>query len=644
MGILNTSLTGLLTSQRALSVISHNIANVNTPGYNRQRVLLTTNEPQFTGVGYIGNGVEISRIERIQDQFLTTQIQNSISGKNEFNAFLDLAQRIDNTLGNEITGLSIGLQNFFNAVQDVVDLPSSIPARQAMISEAQSLTSRFSFLDTRLSELTSESGLQLSENIGSINSIARSLAELNERIVTAQGNIDQQPPNDLLDKRDLLIEQLAELVNVRATEDATGAVNVFIGNGQPLVLGDKASQLGATETYQGNYEITLVNQFNSITITDNITGGTLGGIVSFQGELLGDVRNSLGRIAISLAETFNNQHQLGQNLDGEVNTDFFNIGAPSVIPQGGAANNVSATITDASLLTNSDYVLSSVDGANNYILTRLSDGQATAIDTLGASPYTTVQIDGFTLTINAGAAAGEEYIIQPTLGGSMSISTAIVDPRKIAAAGPLRSSEATNGLGLPVNGGSAEISAVDISDLTNVPLTNPISLTFNSATNQFDISSPPGGTLAYNPATESAGKQFTIAAAGNVTFTISGIPETGDRFIIENNNNGTGDNRNALKLAELQTALTMLNGAATFQDAYGQILAEVGTKVHQAEISADALGSLADQSLQIREALSGVNLEEEAANLLKFQRQFQASAQLMTVADTLFQSLINAVQ
>ena len=640
MSLLNTAITGILAAQRGLSTVSHNIANVNTAGFSRQIVRLETREPLAQGSGFIGTGVQVSNIIRIHDQFLNLQVRSSISAESEASQFLALASRIDNMLSDNTTGLGPALQNFFNAVHEVADLPSSITSRQVMLSEAQSLVTRFQFLDKRIEDITTEIRFKLGADLKEINSLAQSIALINSKITVAIGQATGAMPNDLLDQRDKLIEELSKFVTVSTAEQSDGALNVFIGNGLPLVLGANSSTMSVTETYDNHFDIALVDSFNSSIITGSITGGELSGILSFQAQMLEPARNSLGRLAIGLADSFNAQHILGQNLDGEINLTFFNVGTADVIPIGTALDNVTATITDPPTLSNSDYSLV-YTGADNYILTRLSDRQTTSINTGGVYPFTTAQIDGFTINIAAVAGAvGDQYIIRPTVNGAKDITTTISEPRKIAIAGALRSSVATDAAGVPSNIGNAAITSAENASLTGLPLVANITLTFDSALNQFNISS--GGTLAYNPATDSGGKQFSIATAGNATFTISGTPASGDQFIIENNSNADGDNRNANKLAALQASSILLNGTASYQDSYGQIIAEVGTATRQTEISKEALGTLLEQATEIRDSRSGVNLEEEAGNMLKFQQAFQASAQLVVVANTIFQSLINA--
>ena len=640
MSILNSAVSGLLAAQRSLTTVSHNISNVHTEGYSRQRVELVARQPQFNGFGYIGSGVEASSVRRITDQFLNSQLRTSSSSVSENNAFLTLASRVDNMLANDETGLSTSIQNFFAALQDVNDLPSSVASRQVLISEAESLATRFQFLDLRLSELADEVQIKLGEDIKDINTIAGSIAEINKNIVRATNAASGELPNDLLDQREMLILELSELVSVTTVEQNDGSVNVFIGKGQPLVIGQEHSSLGIVETYDRNYEITLTDNYNSSIVTSSISGGSLGGQLNFQQQMLEPTINSLGRVAIGLAETFNNQHILGMNLDGEVNNSFFTVGSPTVIALASAPNTIASSITDSTALTNSDYQLT-YNGGNNYSLVRLSDQRVTAINTGGTSPFTTTSVDGFNLTITAGATVGEQYIIRPTDKGASDIAVLISDPAKVAIAGPLRGSHATDANGIPTNIGSGVISDVNNTSVTGLPLTSNITLTFDATNNRFTISAPIGGTLDYNPTTENAGKQFTISAAGVVTFTLSGFPEDGDAFVLGNNTGADGDNRNGLLLSNLQSTKTLLGGSASYQDAYGQMVADVGSSTRQTEISGEALTVLRDQTIEARESVSGVNLDEEAADMLKFQQAYSASAQMINVADTIFQTLLN---
>jgi flagellar hook-associated protein 1 FlgK len=377
----------------------------------------------------------------------------------------------------------------------------------------------------------------------------------------------------------------------------------------------------------------------TVNITSQLSGGTLGGALDFRSQVLDPARAALGRVAIGLATDFNDQHLLGMDLNGDLGTNFFT--EPSVDIDAASTNDgsgsVTATITSVSSLEASDYQLR-YDGSNAYTLTRLSDGTTTAIATGGTSPYTTSAIDGFTLTITAGATAGDTFLVKPVTGVAGSIDLSISDPRKVAAAAPIRTSATT------ANTGNATISAGTVSNTTNLPLAASITLTFDETNNRFTVTNGPGGTISYNPSTEGSGKEFTFSGYGGITFTVAGTPANGDTFTIASNSGGTGDNRNALLLGALQSEQTLADGTATYGTAYGQIVSDVGTRTRAAEINRDAQSALRDQAVTAQAAVSGVNLDEEAADMVRLQQAYQAAAQVISVSNTLFETLLGAVR
>ncbi len=643
---LNIGTSALLAFQRALTTTGHNISNVNTEGYSRQRVELVTRPPQFTGSGFFGT-VRPQTVQRIYDQFLVEQVSTSTTRFHQLDTLHGFASQVDDLLADPQAGLAPALQDLFNAVQEVANDPSSGPARQVLLSEAQTLVQRFGFLDGRLDDLREGVNIDLENSVSEINSLAEAIADVNADIARL-GADDAQQPNDLLDQRDQLVRKLSELVGVSTFEQDDGTLNVFVGNGQSLVVGTTASGLTTTSNRfdPTRLEIAVVQGGSSVEISGQLTGGSLGGVLDFRNRILDSAQNALGRVATGLAVSFNNQHQLGLDLNGALGGDFFTAGTLQVLPNvDNAGGSVTGSIVDVGALTASDYELR-YDGGNNYTLTRLSDGQSFAINTGGVSPYTTAQIDGFTLTITAGAAVGDTFLVQPTRTGAAEIDVSISEPSEIAAAMPIRASAGFS------NGGSGVIKDEAVSDTTSLPLSangGDIILTYDPnalgpGTPGFTVTNGPGGTLAYDPATESGGKSFTLGGAfSGISFTISGTPLDGDTFTITDNTNGVSDNRNALALGALQTAPT-LRGNASYEDAYGQLVAEVGTTTRQAEVARDAQSVLLDQAIKAQQSVSGVNLDEEAAELVRYQQAYQAAAQVISVTDTLFQTLLASVR
>lgn len=644
--IFGTATSGLQAYQRALSTAGHNIANANTPGYSRQRVELTTRPPQLSGTGYIGSGVQVDSVRRVYDQFLTDRVRTSTSSVGDLQTFAQFSGRVADLLGDADAGLNGSLEDFFNAAQGVANDPASIPARQLMLSEAESLTTRFQYLDAQLSAMRKEVNDQLGTVTGEINSLSRAIADINRDIVVATGRSSGQPPNDLLDRRDQLLEELSGLVSITTLKQDDGSVNVFVGNGQALVTGGSAATLSVAGSAFDATENEIVYSVggSSSVITDTLSGGTLGGLLRVRDEALDPAQNGLGRMAVVLGTEFNSQHVQGMDLDGALGDAFFSLGTPgwsaSSANTGGGALAVSYDPATISNLTTKDYILrfdggswSLADADGNAIA--LTSGSGTAAD-----PYV---VDGLRIAVDGlTPVSGDRFQIRPTRDAGEDIGLAIDNVRAIAAAAPVRTGEATTATGVPVNTGDGVLRFAGV-DSGFSAATVDIDITYNAGTLTYTGSIdgvPTGGSFAYNPATDS-GAAFNI---GGVNFTVTGTPADNDAFVIETNTGGTGDNTNALALAGLQTALTVENGTTNFQGAYAQMISDVGTRAHQAEISHTAQQALRRQAIEDRASVSGVNLDEEAADLLRFQQAYQAMAQVVTVADSMFQSLLDAVR
>lgn len=635
--VLGIGVSALLSYQRKLATTGHNIANVNTPGYSRQRTELTERIPQFGGTGYIGTGVEVVTTERVYSQFLVNEMRSSTTTYKQTETFHQYASGVDRLLADTQSGLQPALDGFFNAVQQLSDFPSSSAVRQTVYSEAESLVARFDTLSQQLRTMRQSADLQLRNTVTEVNGLAGAIAAINERITTFLGISQGEPPNDLLDQRDELVRQLAERVSVTALEQDDGALNIFIGNGQALVAGNRASSLTTRPSAfdASQLEIAISQGSTIVPITAQISGGVLGGLLQVRSEVLDPALNELGRVAIGLAETFNDQHQLGQDLLGNLGGLFFNdLGASTATTFANTGNTgtgvIAAAITDVNALTASDYRLNFAGGT--YSLVRLSDNTTVAS---GAS-LAAISADGLSFTLTSGAlAAGDSFLIRPTLNGASDIALSAATPDAIAAAAPIRTAASLSNTG----NGVISLGSVNTPPPPDANLQQTVTITFNNPPTTFDVA----GTGTGNP----AGVAYTPGGAityNGWTIDINGTPAAGDVFTIEANVGGVGDNRNALLLAGLQTQNTLQNGTATLQSSYASFVAATGVKTHQADISQQAQKSLLDQATASRDALSGVNLDEEAADLVKFQQAYQAAAQVIATANALFDTLIGAVQ
>lgn len=621
-----TSLSGLLAFQRALDVTSHNIANVNTPGYSRQIVELGTRPAQPYGNGWVGSGVAVTTTRRMFDEFLALQSRSSSSSLQHLDVYARSAERLSNLFGNSTTGLTAALQSFVNAFQGVANAPTSVPARQVLLGEAQTLQQRLRDFESQFAAMDAEINFKLQGEVAEINAIARSLADLNHQITVGYGRSGGQPPNDLLDQRDRLLDKLAEKVSITTVAQDGGAVNVFIGNGQPLVLGENANVLAAvpSEFDANRLEIAFRGVNGSVNITENIRGGLLGGLLDFRREQLDPAHNSLGRMSLALVEIVNEQHVRGADLAGERGQAFFAIGRPEAIPSSfnTGSSAVTASIVDVEALTQKDYVLEYSGGAWQLRDARTGAPVPMTGSGTAADPFVA---EGVAFEVSGAPAEGDRFMLRPTRSVVSGLQVLVNDPSKVAAGALL-----TTGVGAD-NLGAGAISEAEIIDLDALD-TQPVTIEFTGP-NTYSINGGPPITFAGSP--------IDITHNG-WRVTITGTPAQGDVFTV--GPSGAGDNRNALLLAEALQRPILNGGTTSLSAAVGQFVGDIGVAAKQAQVNRDAQAVVHEENLASRDSVSGVNLDEEAANLLKFQQAYQAAAQLIRVADTLFQTLLGATQ
>jgi flagellar hook-associated protein 1 FlgK len=747
-GMISTGLTGIQVAQLGLLTTEHNITNASTAGFNRQRTIQASNVAMLTGSGYVGQGAHVQTISRMYDSFLSTQVNRAQTTSSELESYYTQIKQIDNMLADANSGVSPALQSFFSGIQDVAANPSLLSARQSLVSSAQALVARYQGLEDRVSQMYDAVNEKITTTVATINSYSTQIANLNEAIVVARSATNQEP-NDLLDQRDQLVLELNKLVRVTTTVNSDGTFNVYVGNGQQLVVGSQVSKLTAepSKSDPSRFVVGLATARGSQELPESlITGGSLGGLLTFRSGSLDRVANELGRNAASLALVFNAQNALGQDLLGQSVGDtnfisnFFTISQPKVYantnnsgtatvgaefaapsfhgvyalklevdPVSGDPTSYSLTrqsdgtvwrstdtpptlaslgsavpssegldLSTASVdpgkttqvlsaaanggnfytkLTGSDYRLA-YDGTK-YTMTRLSDNAqwsdasfATLSDTIKGS-------EGFSISSSGGTlVAGDSFIIKPVADVARNIAvntTVAADVRLVAAAMPFRTkAESGNtgngtitagttvsGFGTPAfpSGGvkldySESFDAVTSTTtreltLTGVPTGANISVTVGDKTTVYS-----GPTIPYTSGA-------TISFAG-MSFSISGSLNNGDAFTLSKNASGVSDGRNALALGQLQSQNTMSGKTASFQAAYAQLVSDVGNKSRELQVKSDAQAALLKQATDARDSLSGVNLDEEAANLLRYQQAYQASAKMIEVGSRLFDVLLSA--
>ncbi|MFD2366396.1 flagellar hook-associated protein FlgK [Pseudoduganella sp. GCM10020061] len=629
--------SGLLAAQAGLSTTGHNIANANTIGYSRQEVVQRAGTAQDFGYGFVGGGTEISQIKRYSDDFMNTQVRSATATVSSLNSYMEQVTQIDNVLADASSGLSPALQDFFKGVQDAASNPGSTAARQSLLSSAGTLTARFQAIDARLSEVRESVNAQISANVDSINSYAQQIAQLNDSIADYSRN-SNAPPNDLLDRRDQLVIDLSKHVRATVTPGTNNSLTVSIGSGQPLVVGAKTFQLTTTTSAEDPSRIE-VGYFSNGKVSQlsakSMQGGELGGLMEFRSESLDRAQNAIGRIAIGLAETFNAQHRLGQDMNGAAGVDFFKL-SPITVREAGTNNPASTvvpavTVDNVQGLTLSDYDMT-FDGTD-YIVTRIPAGEV-------AGSFSAVSgggiIDGLRFDTTSGTAtAGDRFRIRPTSEGASAITLNINHVSQIAAAAPIATGRGNNTGNATITEGTVD------AGYRGAPLAAPVTFTYDKATNSFTgtiATVPPAAYPSAAPIPYVAGADLNM---GGMHFSISGTPNDGDTFTVGPNTGGVGDNRNMRLLGQLQTTNLFDGKTSSFQGSYAQLVSYVGNKTREVQVNASAGQALLNQATVSQQEVSGVNLDEEAANLLKYQQAYQAAGKAMQIASTLFDTLLS---
>jgi flagellar hook-associated protein 1 FlgK len=460
-----------------------------------------------------------------------------------------------------------------------------------------------------------------------MTTLAQGVARLNGEIAAAFHQ-SGQPPNDLLDQRDALINELSGKVSVSVVAEGDTTLNVFIGNGQPLVIGNQASQVTTTVDPLDPERAVLSMRTGAGTmdLSRVVSGGSLGGLLDWRSQMLDPARNELGRIGVAITTQVNAQHREGMDLAGALGGNFFNIGAATATAATANTGTSVVTVTRTNLgaLQSSDYVLGRT--ATGYTLRQKDTGATVSFTGTGTSADP-ILADGLSIVVGAGIATGDQYTIRPTRDALTGMSVAITDPGKIAAAAPIRASAATTNLG------TGTVSSGEVLDPTDAAILNTVNIDFTSATT-YTVNG--AGSFTYTPGSSIDVNGWRIQ--------VNGAPATGDRFTVRSNAGAVGDNRNAFALADALKANVLEGGTKSASGAVEGLVANVATSTRTAQVSRDAEAIVHSSDVDAQDSVSGVNLDEEAANMLRYQQAYAAAAQIISVANEMFDTLLNAVR
>ena len=646
-GILNVGARALQANQTALQTAGSNIANVNTKGYSRQSVVMATVEGQFTGAGYVGKGVEIQTIQRNYSAFLTRQSALAGATSAADNTRIDNLQQLESIFTGGSTGLGAAINDMLNSFSDVANAPTDLTARTVVLTRIDETAARMRASSQRLDDLQQGVTQALDQKAVSINSLAKNIADVNDQIARIQGN--GQPPNDLLDKREQLVRELNTFVQTSSITADDGSIGIFIGGSQALVLGASAASVSIIPDDFGDplsRKLAITRNGQSVMLDEKtLGGGEVAGLLRFQNTDLAEGRNLLGRLTLAISTSMNEQHALGLDLDGQPGGNLFspidisnNVTQPAqTVPPAPPVklNTGSATLTlgisDTTKFSASDYEVNFTSGSAGTI-TRRSDGMTTAFDFATSSP---VKIDGLAVSMPSGAAApGDHFLLKPFSSSATNISRAFSTPRALAIASPVTGAMGTT------NTGSLQLSKLQAR--SNPIAATPVTFTFTGP-NSYTRSDAGAAVFTYTPGQAIEGTEPASTPLSQWSLTLQGAPKAGDTFTVgpqpaANRNLNAG---NAGAMLGLRDVAMFDGGVLT--DGYAGLISQIGIRTQGATYAAKVSSAIAINLEKDRTGVSGVNLDEEAAQLLQYQQAYQASAKLIQIAQSVFDTLIQTL-
>lgn len=632
-GVYGVALSGLNAAQAGLTTTMHNISNVNTPGYSRQKVLQTASFSVLSGGQYLGLGVNIQGVQRSYNAFLTQQAHQAQAQASASNEYSSRMQNMLDGMGDTGNNLSTTISDFYSGLQTFSTRPGDAVTRQNVVLLAQSLTARFQETAADLNSIRETVNNDIQSVVTQINAYANNIADLNQKVAGAQSSGNSQP-NDLLDQRDNAIRELNSLVGVLVTPQTDGSVNLFFANGQALVVSNSAMGLGTAlnpSTPEGLDVGLVLGNSLSLFQGDTLSGGTLSTLLQFRRTELADTQDKIGKMAIALASSFNSTQKFGIDAKGAVGSDFFSIGQPrslnSLSNKGDGSLN--ALVGDVSQLTGSDYKITKTAGGWDVL--RLSDNTTVAS---GVSlPHS---VEGIDISVVDGTAqTGDSFTLQIARQAAGGFALSTIDPSKLAGAARMELLTTASNTG---SGVATRLKAQQPAPAT-VDFTTNVDVVFTSATTyQIRKSSDSSVLQSGTYSTPSS-----IISYGGWTFELAGAPITGDKFSVKvAETDPAGDNRNASALAALST--TKLISGFTVSESFSSLISQLGSRTKGLQITANAQTRSFDQMVENEQSVAGVNLDEEASNLIRFQQTYQAASRVMSVASKLFDSVLQALQ
>ncbi|WDM60832.1 flagellar hook-associated protein FlgK [Pseudomonas sp. NEEL19] len=673
--LINIGMSGLGAAQSGMYTLGNNIANADVESYSRQQNVQKSKGGQQVGQVFIGSGTTLADVRRVYNAFLENQLRTTTSLSSEASTYLNQITPLDTALSSSDTGITAALQSFFTAMQDSAAKPTEDASRQLLLTSAQSLAKRFNTLSAQLNQQNSNINANMASLTDQVNNLTKTIADLNEQISRVSAISGQ--PNDLLDQRDGAVRELNKLIGADVVE-RDGNYDIYLKNGQALVLGKTTQTLGVAPSATDPTRMSLILNRGStkMDITSTTSGGELGGLIRYRSETLDPALNELGRVALVVADAINSQLAQGIDKNGDFGATLFgDINSAAAISQRSIAKqnnspgsgNLDVTIKDTGKLTTSDYQVT-FTGDKQYTVRKLPDGTDMGSYSLDDDPAPV--IDGFTLALNGGGlSAGDSFKITPTRNAAANIETVLTDPKRLALAAPLSATSGSGNKGTGVITQPTLTSELDISDAaqrsllqTGLKYSTPVKLVFgdNSTSPQaykmYDAKGTEIGSGTIVPGQDNKlqlsvpmvdGNGNSLGSSFTFEMNVSGAPQNGDSYTVALTGAGSADNRNSQSVIDLQTKPTVEVGAngkgISFTDAYAKLASGVGGKAGQAQMDGDATSALHTSAQDSRDGVSGVSIDEETGNLIKFQQYYTASSQIIKAAQETFATLINSL-
>lgn len=624
-----TGVSGLMAAQAQMATTGHNIANVNTEGYHRQRVEQITNTSLLQGGLHLGTGTQVSDVTRLYQEYA---FKDLLTNNTEQAGAAQLHQHLsylDQSLSNLNKAISQSMDDLYGALNAIVDNPGDLGNRDITLAKAEDLASQYNQLYDSFTQEMAINSREIGTRAQYINETAAAIAALNQEIQQAglKGT-----PNDLMDQRDKLIEELSSEVKISTIKDSNnGMITVLLGGREPLVSGSQAYQLqerpGKPDPLQS--ELYLVNPkvSGSGTRLDGASlGGELGAVFRFRDQVLPQTLSDIGKVAVAIADVFNQAQSQGVDLNGLPGQNMFNdINSPqaqaSRFLTSNAAVTGAVTITDTGKLSGDEYSLSYT--GSGYQLTNLASGKKESFADLAELNAGLEQNHGISLDLQGTPATGDEMRIRPTRMAASELKVAIGDGKQIAASGQVMAVADSD------NTGTAALE-LNISDSTGAlpGKSSPWTVSFEGG--DYTVSYVDGAgdsqtlTAAFDP-------DNPVITVEGLTITVKGDPKDFDRFEIENVS-GSGNNANVVAMAGIKNQALLNNGRSTLSQSFNQTTVEVGAMAYNQRIRSETASAAYSQSFDRVQSMVGVNLDEEAANLLRFQQAYMAAARVVTVA------------